>query len=102
MNSKSDHVSLFGKKSVDCKAGEWTVLAETMASGMPRTYQFELQGEIIEGQFRVSRSFFPFGLGLTQVDGGDLKPGLRFDQGWFDVSYRIEVNPKADVTARAR
>ena len=89
----------FKRKPIDCPAGEWTVLAETMASGNPRTHTFEFNGDNVEGEYKVSKGFAPFCLSLSVSDSGELRPRMNFEQGWFDVSYRIEVKPVASITA---
>lgn len=74
-------------------------MAFTSASGMPRTYKFRFEGEIIAGEFRVLRSMLPFGLGFGEPEAGSLRERMSFDQGWFDVSYKLEIRPESDLTA---
>ena len=70
-----------------------------MASGNPRTHTFEFNGDNVEGEYKVSKGFAPFCLSLSVSDSGELRPRMNFEQGWFDVSYRIEVKPVASITA---
>lgn len=92
-------MAIFGNKSIDCPPGSWTVLAETLASGMARTYTFAFEGEPVEGEYRVSKGVLPLGIGLSPASSGELRAQMSFEQGWFDVSYRIEVKPRSAVKA---
>lgn len=95
-------MSIFGKRSINCPADRWTVLEQTMGSGMARSYQYEFEGERVDGEFRLSTSVLPFCLGLSETKSGELESRMTFEQGWFDVSYRLEVKPTQDLMAKPR
>lgn len=87
-------------KSIDCPAGEWTTLTRSIAAGMPAFYQVQLEGEEVAGTFRVYRSFLPFGLGFGQPETGELNPHMEFHRGWFDASFKVEINPNSALRAK--
>ncbi len=59
----------------------------------------KLEGEAVEGTYRILRSVLPFGLGFGQPETGPLSSSLTIEQGWFDTSFRLELSPSQDVTA---
>lgn len=87
-------------KEIACPAGDWTVLQKSMAAGMPASWTVALEGEEPSGAYRVYRSFLPFGIGFGEPETGQLQPTMSFQRGWFDASFKLEIQPDSDLQAR--
>ncbi len=89
-----------GVKMIDCPAGKWTTLTRSMAAGMPASYPVRLEGEEVAGTYRVYRSYLPFGIGFGEPETGELGRHMEFARGWFDASFKVEIKPESDITAK--
>ena len=80
-------------KTIECPPGQWTIVMNCIASGMPWTWKISTHradGGPLQGKYRESRSYIPLGIGLRQVAQAELKPVQDFTRNWTDASYRLE------------
>ena len=66
---------------------------------MPATWTIEFSGEAV-GQIRERRSWLPFGLAFAPAEVRPLSNRVTLQRYWINASYRCEVCPERDLTAK--
>jgi len=90
---------MFGKKSIECPAGQWTTVIRSRFAQMPAVWEVRLRtegGGEVAGEFEETKSKWIFpGRPVT----GQLRERLTFERGYWNTFYSVRVRPRYHVTA---
>ncbi len=92
-------MGLFGTTRIRCPAKQWTCIIRNSFVQIPVSFQVQLKtesGNPVAGSFTetASKWIFP---GTPRT--GPLADQLRFDRGWFNTFYSVQVCPTEDCVA---
>lgn len=89
---------MFGKKTIECPAGEWTTIIQSRFAQMPATWNVTLRSEGVEvaGEFEEKKSAWVFPNPPTQ---GQLRNSMVFERGYWNTFYSVRIRPMVAVTA---
>lgn len=93
---------MFGKKTVECPAGEWTTIIRSRFAQMPAVWEVSLHapdGGEVAGEFEETKSRWIF-RGPHVV--GRLSGRLTFERGYWNTFYSVRVRPRIPVRAEIR
>lgn len=92
-------MGLFGRKTVQCQAGEWTTIISNFGTGMPKAFRvrFEpVEGGTVSGTFEERRYFWVFPM---RPETGPLKPLMEFRRDWINGIYKVRIRPDGPLAA---
>ena len=92
---------MFGKKTIDCPAGQWTTIIRSRFAQMPAVWNVHLRSEDgeVAGEFEETKSKWVFpGKPVT----GQLGERLTFERGYWNTFYLVRIRPRTPVTAEIR
>lgn len=95
-------MGLFGTKTVECPAGEWTTIISNFGTGTPRTFEVAFatsSADGLTGEFEERKYFWIF---PQEPVRGPLVPHMKFHRQWINGIYKVRVRPGSTTTARFR
>jgi hypothetical protein len=90
---------MFGKKTIECPAGEWTTIIRSRFAQMPAVWDVSLQasdGGEVAGEFEETKSRWIF---RGQPSSGQLRERLTFERGYWNTFYTVRIRPRSPVRA---
>ena len=89
---------MFGKKRIECPAGQWTTIIRSRFAQMPAVWEVSLHagGGEVAGEFEETKSRWVF---PGQPVTGRLGERLTFERGYWNTFYSVRVRPRVAVTA---
>lgn len=92
---------MFGKKTINCPAGEWTTIIRSRFAQMPAGWEIHLRSESgeVTGEFEETKSRWVF---PGQPVSGQLQERLTFERGYWNTFYSVRIRPRTPVVAEIR
>lgn len=93
---------MFGKKIIECPAGEWTTIIRSRFAQMPAVWEVSLRapdGGPVAGEFEERKSRWIF---RGRPSTGQLRERLTFERGYWNTFYSVRVRPRSPVKAEIR
>ena len=92
---------MFGKKTIECPAGEWTIIIRSRFAQMPAVWDVTLHaaGGAVAGEYVETKSKWIF---RGTPAGGQLHERMTFERGYWNTFYSVRIRPRVPVTAEIR
>jgi hypothetical protein len=92
---------MFGKKTINCPAGEWTTIIRSRFAQMPAVWDVHLRSEggDVAGEFEETKSAWLFS---RPPVSGQLQERLTFERGYWNTFYSVRIRPRTPVVAEIR